>query len=94
MQACPNEAIRITLVQTATVADQFRNYRTGNFLPSAPNPAITLPTTRYVSKRPLPTTLLAGDHARVTPADAHLPLVFMLVLTQLSVGVERRDLVC
>ena len=86
VQACPNEAIRITLVETKTVNSQFRNTGTTTFLPGTPDPAITLPTTRYVSARPLPDSLLAGDHARVTPADPHLPLVFMLVLSQLSVG--------
>jgi formate dehydrogenase iron-sulfur subunit len=86
VQACPTKAIRITLIETEVVESQFRNSGTTTFLPSAPNPAITLPTTRYVSKRPLPATLLAGDQARVAPADSHLPLVFMLVLTQLSVG--------
>lgn len=47
---------------------------------------MTLPTTRYKSAKPLPASLLAGDHAQVAPAPAHLPLVFMLVLTQLAVG--------
>ena len=56
------------------------------FLPDSPAPHITLPTTRYKSTRPLAATLLAADHTRATPAHAHLPLVFMLVLTQLAVG--------
>jgi hypothetical protein len=36
--------------------------------------------------RALPRNLLAADHFRVAPQHAHWPLVFMLVLTQLSVG--------
>lgn len=86
VQACPTEAIRITLVETKVIENQYRNSGATTFLPSAPNPAITLPTTRYVSKGPLPANLLAGDQARVAPAASHLPLVFMLVLSQLSVG--------
>jgi len=91
VQACPHEAIKITVVDTSAIKNNFRLISptpvTGNsFLPSSPAPQITLPTTRYKSTKPLPTTLLAADHARVSPAHSHLPLVFMLVLTQLAVG--------
>ena len=42
--ACPNEAIRITVVaQETVIADN----ETGRFLPGAPDPAITQPTTTY-----------------------------------------------
>jgi len=82
-QACPSQAIRITIVDLAGVAAAARS---GVFLPGAPDPRLTLPTTRYKSSRPLPANLLGGDHASVTRADSHLPLVFMLVFTQLSVG--------
>jgi Fe-S-cluster-containing dehydrogenase component/DMSO reductase anchor subunit len=120
-QACPHEAIRITLVETRRVREKIENNiqhptsniehpssvarpfpetwmldvgcstldvpnLTSNFVPSSPDPRITLPTTRYKSAQPLPSGLLAGDHARVTRSEAHLPLVFMLVLTQLAVG--------
>ena len=91
VQACPNEAIRITVVEQRAVAEQFRTPSAAAallnpFLPASPRPAITVPTTRYISSKPLPANLLAGDHVRATPAYAHLPLVFMLVLTQLAVG--------
>jgi formate dehydrogenase iron-sulfur subunit len=94
VQACPSEAIRITLVETRAVKDLYLNGHDRpasasagkNFLPASPAPDITLPTTRYKSASPLPAGLLAGDHARMVPAESHLPLVFMLVLTQLSVG--------
>lgn len=78
VQACPNEAIRITFVE--------KNAGVGNFLPASPNPAITLPTTRYLSKRPLAASLKAGDHEVLRPQPAHWPLVFMLVLTQMAAG--------
>lgn len=83
VQACPSEAIRITIVDQAVIAAESRH---GEFLPDAPEPDYTLPTTRYKSARPLPKHLLAGDHASVVPGDSHLPLVFMLVLMQLSTG--------
>jgi formate dehydrogenase iron-sulfur subunit len=82
-QACPHEAIRITLVDRAEIVAAARR---AEFLPGAPDPNYTLPSTRYKSSRPIPKDLLAGDHARVTPSEAHAPLVFLLVLTQLAVG--------
>ena len=82
-QACPHEAIKITIVDTAAIAETDRREQ---FLPCTPDSGYTLPTTRYKSARPLPANLLAGNHSLTTPADSHLPLVFMLVLTQLSVG--------
>ena len=96
VQACPSQAIRITLVdqreislqfQEQTEAANFKGAKPVNpFLPSSPAPDYTIPTTRYKSSKPLPIGLLAGNHARVLPACAHLPLVFMLVLSQLAVG--------
>jgi formate dehydrogenase iron-sulfur subunit len=93
VQACPHEAIKITIVDTDVIKNNFRPANpspgtTNTFLPSSPAPQITLPTTRYKSTNPLPANLLAADHARMTPAHSHLPLVFMLVLTQLAVGVS------
>jgi Fe-S-cluster-containing dehydrogenase component/DMSO reductase anchor subunit len=122
VQACPNEAIRITLVERRDTAGRYRGMndegrRTkaegsskseasnsgfwfrnsfgprsssfalpNSFLPSSPEPAITLPTTRYVTRRPLPENLRAADQHVARPAAAHLPLVFLLVLSQLAVG--------
>lgn len=89
VQACPSQAIRITLINRQEVSIQFRESAEKDdsvFLPASPVPNLTVPTTRYKSVRPLPAGLLAGDHARVAPSDSHLPLVYMLVLTQLAVG--------
>ena len=85
VQACPHEAIKITLFETKSAIGN-RQSAINTFLPDSPDPRITLPTTRYKSTKPLPAGLLAADHARVSPAHSHLPLVFMLVLTQLAVG--------
>jgi formate dehydrogenase iron-sulfur subunit len=100
VQACPNEAIRITKVNTNIVTIEFRE-RGKEFLHGAPAGDYTLPTTRYVtptflsagsetseSRSPLPgVTLMAADATALQPQPAHLPLVVMLVLSQASVGV-------
>lgn len=110
VQACPHEAIKITLVESAKVRGKYRALPTLNFdgekgsvgsftlsplhpfppansfLPVSPNPAITLPTTRFVSARPLQKKLFAGDDTAVRPSESHLPLVFLLVFSQLAVG--------
>ena len=83
-QACPTEAISVTIVDTAATEAQARG--TGDFLPGAPEPSYTVPTTQYVSNRSVPADAVAGDHYALKPEHGHLPLVFMLVLTQLSVG--------
>ena len=98
VQACPSEAIRITVVDQAKVRGKYRpldafNFQPSNFdsapnrfLPDSPNPAITLPTTRYLSQRPLPAGLEAADAHELRLAKAHPPLTLMLVLSQLGVG--------
>jgi formate dehydrogenase iron-sulfur subunit len=92
VQACPNEAIRITIVDRGDLQAVYRSEstsresRTDFFLPTAPDPALTLPATRFISKRLLRSDLMAGDHAEEHLQPAHSPLVWMLVLTQLGVG--------
>jgi formate dehydrogenase iron-sulfur subunit len=83
VQACPSEAIRIVVRDTEEIGAFAER---GEFLPSAPDPGYTQPSTRYKSNRRLPKNLVAGDHVSLKPADSHLPLVFMLVLSQLAVG--------
>jgi Fe-S-cluster-containing dehydrogenase component/DMSO reductase anchor subunit len=104
VQACPNEAISITVVEQSKVRGRYRDLPgsqgIGNrrrvpaanaFLPDSPNPAITLPTTRYVSWRALPTDLTAVDADEVRRAKAHPPLTVMLVLSQFGVGLALID---
>jgi formate dehydrogenase iron-sulfur subunit len=92
VQACPSEAIRITIVDQSNLQAVYRSESTSSedranfFLPTAPDPALTLPTTRFVSKRPLAPDAVASDHADAPRQPAHTPLVWMLVLTQLGVG--------
>jgi len=83
VQACPHEAISIRVVDRARVVELAES---GEFLPSAPAPDYTRPTTRYRSERPMSVSMRPADHFRLVPEHAHWPLVLMLVLTQLSVG--------
>lgn len=87
VQACPNEAIRITVVEQQTVETKFREHSTTNpFLPGTTNPGYTLPTTRFLSKEPLPANLAPADNAELKLEHLHAPLVWMLVLTQFAAG--------
>lgn len=83
VQACPTQAIRISIVDTQSVVEAAES---GSFLPGAPDSSYTLPTTNYKTAKVLPRNLLAADYATVEPNHAHLSLVFMLVLTQMAVG--------
>lgn len=83
VQSCPNGAIRIRTVNVAEVIEQSES---NQFLPAAPEPGITLPTTAYKSSKPLPRNLLPADYYSANRQHSHLALVIMLVLTQLSVG--------
>ncbi|MCC6648903.1 MAG: dimethyl sulfoxide reductase anchor subunit [Polyangiaceae bacterium] len=84
VQACPTGAIRIGVAPVAEIAA--RGLR-GEFLPGAPDPAYTRPSTVYASSRGLTGDLRPGDEHRLRVEPTHAPLVFMLVLTQASVGV-------
>lgn len=83
VQACPHEAIAIRVVEVAEVVAAAE---AGSFLPASPDPSYTLPTTRYVTRKPLQGPVRAADHHRSEPEHAHWPLVVMLVLTQASAG--------
>jgi len=84
VQACPNKAIRIMVVNKQNVITKCES---GEFLPGTPDPIYTLPTTNYKTQHALPKNLLPGDSHVIRPQSSHMPLVFMLVFTQLSVGV-------
>jgi Fe-S-cluster-containing dehydrogenase component/DMSO reductase anchor subunit len=83
VQACPNEAIAIRIV------DQERAVQVSEsnaFLPGAPAPDHTIPTTQYSTSRAVAHNLLPADFYRTSPEHAHPPLVVMLTLTQLATG--------
>ena len=84
VQACPNEAIRITIVDKKQITTQRK--QKNSFLPTAPESDYTLPTTQYFTAKNLPANMWPADFYKIKPEHSHLPLVVMLVLTQLSVG--------
>ena len=89
VQACPNEAISIEVVDVAAATAAAAS---GALVPGAPPSAITVPTTMYRSTRGRalePSPSLMGPRR---PATAHTPLAVMLVLTQLAVGAFVTDL--
>lgn len=114
VQACPSEAIRITVVAQEGVQETYRpgspvakipepvspcgientsakpslslTSTINNFLPASPNPALTLPTTRFISQRGLPNSLVPGGESQPALQPSHWPLVWMLVISQFSVG--------
>ena len=83
VQACPNQAISIQVVDQETVVQ--RSDANG-FLPGAPTPEHTMPTTLYKSNKPLPSNMLPADFYAARPEHSHFPLVVMLTGTQLAVG--------
>lgn len=84
VQACPTHAIKIVTVTTHINGQPALD--TSDFLPGAPSPDYTQPTTRYVSNKPLPAAILAADAATLRPQHPHWPLVFMLTLMPMAVG--------
>ena len=83
VQACPNEAISIRIVDKTAVVEDAQG---DAFLPGVPSPGITLPTTHYKTQQAFPRNMLPADFYAVRPSHQHVPLVVMLVFTQLSVG--------
>lgn len=83
VQACPHQAIRI---KTVDVQQVIEDAEADHFLPAAPDPQITLPTTNYKTSRVFPRNTLPADYFAVNPQHPHWPLIVMLVLTQLSAG--------
>jgi Fe-S-cluster-containing dehydrogenase component/DMSO reductase anchor subunit len=94
VQACPNEAIRISEVNCDELTARYRHdqavprFDRGDFafLPDSPNAALTIPATRY-QRKPLGLELRAADSDCPRLDKAHWPLVIMLVLTQASAGI-------
>ncbi|MFI5455985.1 MAG: DmsC/YnfH family molybdoenzyme membrane anchor subunit [Isosphaerales bacterium] len=84
VQACPHEAIRIRVVDSAEVIAQAE---AGGFLPATVDPSYTLPTTSFRTSHLMgPGDMQPADDHHLEPEHTHWPLIAMLVLTQLSVG--------
>jgi Fe-S-cluster-containing dehydrogenase component/DMSO reductase anchor subunit len=85
VQACPNGAIRISIVSKADARTR-AEVDGAAVVPGAPASSLTVPTTVYRTTRVIPDDVLAADHHSLRPAHPHPPLAAMLVLTQLAVG--------
>ncbi len=84
VQGCPNSAIAIRIISQEVLAARATSRV---FVPTAPDPTFTIPSTTYRSAGSSDVAVVAGDHDQFQAADAHWPLIFMLVLTQMSVGI-------
>ena len=82
VQACPEGAIAIEIVN---VAEWRRDYLSAD-APGLPSADDSISTTRITLPENLVPDTDRVDLQRVEPEHPHWPLVFMLVLTQLSVG--------
>lgn len=89
VQACPNQAIKISLVDRSDF-DRTRYSPDECLVPTAPPSHLTLPTTRFVSRAlgqsPPAIQVVSRESHEDAVQHGHAPLVGMLVLTQASVG--------
>jgi Fe-S-cluster-containing dehydrogenase component/DMSO reductase anchor subunit len=84
VQACPHEAIKITLVDLEETIGKAVPGST--MLPGAYDSSYTKPTTRYLSKKAIPAASLPASAHKLHLEHAHWPLIFMLLLTQTAAG--------
>jgi Fe-S-cluster-containing dehydrogenase component/DMSO reductase anchor subunit len=83
VNACPETAIQVEIVDVKEWKREFAGSANAPGLPSAGD---SISTTRITLPDNLPPDIKKADSWRVRPEHPHWPLVFMLVLTQLSVG--------
>jgi DMSO reductase iron-sulfur subunit len=81
--ACPEQAIRIEIVR---IEEWRGSYQTQANAPGMPPAETTVSTTRVTLPAKLESQFETGGDHRVRPEHPHWPLIFMLVLTQISVG--------
>jgi formate dehydrogenase iron-sulfur subunit len=81
--ACPEEAIRIEIVN---ISEWRREYAAQANAPGLPSADDSISTTRVTMRRELPRDIGRVDVARVEPQLPHWTLIFMTVFTQMAVG--------
>lgn len=81
--ACPEEAIRIEIVN---IAKWRRDYTSQANAPGLPSADDSLSTTRITMRRELPRDVDRVDASRIKPQHPHWALIFMTVFTQMAVG--------
>ncbi len=84
VQACPAGAIEIEVVNVEEWLKEDID-KEGN-MPFLPDARITNSTTRYTLPENLPENMKEMDEHILKPAHSEFPLVFMTVLTQISLG--------
>jgi len=83
VNACPEGAIEIEIVN---IADWKNTYATSANAPGLPSADDSLSSTRITLPANLPPDTRKVDLNRLRPEHPHWPLIFMLTLTQFSVG--------
>lgn len=81
--ACPEDAIQIEIVRVDQWENEYREHANSPGMPSADD---SVSTTRITLPRNSPGRLDRVDLGHLQLEDPHWPLIFMTVLTQLSVG--------
>ncbi|MEO1855881.1 MAG: DmsC/YnfH family molybdoenzyme membrane anchor subunit [Rubritalea sp.] len=89
VQSCPNGAISIQLINIEEKKTEA--IQGGSMVAGAFRSDYTLPTTNFRSKRKLTSSMESADKMDLTPAHRHSPLVWMLMLTQVAVGISLVD---
>ena len=84
VQACPSGAIEIEVVNVQKWLDEDMAKQAN--MPFLPDATITNSTTRYTLPENIPDDLKEIDEHILKPAHSEIPLVFMTVLTQISLG--------
>jgi formate dehydrogenase iron-sulfur subunit len=84
VQACPSQAIAITLVDQKERSDAFR-LQSSNFMPGTHSPAYTVPTTQYLGIKSH--NLKASDEEQQRVQHCPGSLLSMLIFTQWSAGI-------
>ena len=84
VQACPAGAIEIEVVDVEEWLENEIDEKAN--MPFLPDARITNSTTRYTLPENLPENMKEMDEHILKPAHKELPLVFMTVLTQISLG--------
>lgn len=92
VQACPNEAIRIRVVSVDEVIASIHPDTT--LVPGTAPSHISKPTTTFLNLRSDSSTVtFHADHDDTKPEHGHIPLVVMLVLTQVAAGLLLFDFI-
>lgn len=84
VQACPSGAIEIETVNILEWKESAINTQ-GN-MPHLADARLTHSTTRFTLPDTIPEEMIKADEHHLKPAHSELPLVFMTVLTQMSLG--------